>query len=79
MVMDPHVHAHCKSAIPMGNPSCTKNILVFVRKLKHDCNNSQKGTQKRTEKIDYVHILSALCLWMFIWKIRALTLQIKII
>lgn len=54
-------------------------IFVFVRKLKYDCNNSQKGTQKRTEKIDYVHILSALCLQMFIWKIRALTPQIKII
>ena len=39
-------------------------------KLKYDCNNSQKGAQKTTEKIDYVHILSALCLWMFIWKIR---------
>lgn len=39
-------------------------------KLKYDRNNSQKGAQKRREKIDYEHVLSALRLWMFIWKIR---------
>lgn len=56
------VCAHCKSAIPMGNLFYTKNVFALMRKLKYDCNNSQKGAQKRTEKIDYVHILSALCL-----------------
>lgn len=57
-----HVCARCEPAVPMGNPSRTKNAFALMHKLKYDCSNSQKGAQKRTEKIDYVHILSALCL-----------------
>lgn len=44
----------------MGNMFYTKNGFALMCKLKYDRNNSQKGAQKRREKIDYEHVLSAL-------------------
>lgn len=44
----------------MGNLFYTKNGFALIRKLKYNCNNSQKGAQKRRGKIDYEHVLSAL-------------------